>query len=134
MTGTSEYLKQNNVDFWGSSVTQPLKLGGNQSANTAKTFDTKIASLVITTLRLDVDLPSDTEIETMVRDPIKWLNDFKEGKIYRQSSSSGDTLDFQIGTSNASKGTQVWLMGMVQMIQSLESEINVMTSLEELQI
>ena len=31
MTGTSEYLKQNNVDFWGSSVTQPLKLGGNQS-------------------------------------------------------------------------------------------------------
>lgn len=96
-----------------TSLTQSSTQVGrpDQTANTAKTFDTKIASLVITTLRLDVDLPSDTEIETMVRDPIKWLNDFKEGKLYRQSSTSGDTLDFQIGTSNASKGTQVWLMG-----------------------
>lgn len=83
----------------------------DQSEFTTKTFDTKIASLVITTLRLDVDLPNDIEIETMVRDPIRWMNDFKEGEPYRQSNSSGDTLNFQSGTSNASKGTQLWLMG-----------------------
>jgi len=83
----------------------------DQSVFTTKTFDTKIASLVITTLRLDVDLPNDIEIETMVRDPIRWMNDFKEGEPYRQSNSSGDTLNFQTGNSNASKGTQLWLMG-----------------------
>jgi len=96
-----------------SRLTQSSTIIGrpDQTAFSSKTFDTKIASLIITTLRRDVDLPSDTEIEQIIRDPTRWLSDFKVGQAYRQSNSSGDTLNFQVGTSNASKGTQMWLMG-----------------------
>lgn len=83
----------------------------DQSAYLSRTFNTKIASLIITTLRRDVDLPSDDEIKTMVRDPTRWLTSFKEGQTFRRSQDSGDTLNFQKGTINAARGTQMWLMG-----------------------
>lgn len=73
-----------------------------------------IASVVATTLKQGEDLPSDTEIREITLDPLKWLNDYKVGRDWRQPDVNGTTSNFQINPNDASLGafgTKVWLMG-----------------------
>lgn len=75
-----------------------------------RSFHGKVASFVVTTLRRDVAMPTTTEVEKMITDPVGWLNDYKVGNPYRRASSAYDTASFakdQYGGTS----TQVWLMG-----------------------
>ena len=56
-------------------------------------------------------MPNDTEIELMIKDPVKWVDDYKVGQNYRQSNSTSDNTNWQIGNGASSSSTQVWLMG-----------------------
>ena len=50
---------------------------GGRGAN--RNFHGKVASVVMTTLRSNVAMPTDTEIKMMIRDPEQWLTDYKVG-------------------------------------------------------
>lgn len=76
-----------------------------------RSFHGKIASMVVTTLKQNQDMPTDAELDLMITDPMRWLQDYKVGNSYRQCNSGSNTNNFQIGNNNASWSTQVWLMG-----------------------
>ena len=86
-----------------------LTIGGRGSN---RSFNGKVASMVVTTLRRDVAMPTLTEIETMVTDPVRWLNDYKVGQAYRVPSGSSDyASNFSLNQSPSRWATQVWIMG-----------------------
>ena len=83
---------------------------GGRGAN--RNFHGKVASFVSTTLRVGVAMPTTAEIEMMITDPIKWLNDYKVGVDFRlpwQSSNAG--FNFSLNDGSSAYSTQVWLMG-----------------------
>ena len=82
---------------------------GGRGSN--RNFHGKVASMVTTTLRCGQPMPNDTEISMMIRDPQQWLIDYKAGDPYRRPTSTSDTSNFTLGTSDATYSTQVWLMG-----------------------
>ena len=80
--------------------------GGNRN------FHGKVASMIVTTLRRNVDMPSNTEIEKMVTDPSDWLTNTKVLGIYRAPDSSNDAIPvFQLNNNASAESTQIWLMG-----------------------
>lgn len=82
---------------------------GGRGAN--RNFQGKVASMVVTTLRRNVAMPTNAEISMMVRDPEQWLTDYKVGNDYRSPASGSDTSNFQLGNYDPHHSTQVWLMG-----------------------
>ena len=83
---------------------------GGRGAN--RSFRGKVASFVSTTLRVGVAMPTTTEIEMMITDPIKWLNDYKVGVELRlpwHNVNSG--FNFSLNDGSSAYTTQVWLMG-----------------------
>ena len=86
-----------------------LTIGG-RGAN--RNFHGKVASFVTTTLKCGVAMPDTTEIEMMITDPTRWLQDYKEGNTFRQSlhTTTNTDWDTSVGTTKAF-ATQVWLMG-----------------------
>ena len=56
-------------------------------------------------------MPSDAEIELMITDPMKWLQDYKVGNAYRTAGNTSESATFAIGNSFSGWATQVWLMG-----------------------
>ena len=59
------------------SVVGNFTIGGRGSN---RNFHGKVASFVSTTLRINQPMPNDTEIEMMITDPMKWLEDYKVGR------------------------------------------------------
>lgn len=91
------------------SVVGNLTIGG-RGAN--RSFHGKVASFVSTTLRINQPMPTSAEIELMITDPKKWLNDYKDGNTYRVASSQAEaTFGMFNYLSNSAFATQVWLMG-----------------------
>ncbi len=91
------------------SVVGNFTIGG-RGAN--RNFHGKVASFVSTTLRINQLMPIDAEIELTIKDPIKWLNDYKDGNTYRVASSQAEaTFGLFNYLSNSAFATQVWLMG-----------------------
>jgi hypothetical protein len=90
------------------TVEGSMSIGG-RDAN--RNFHGKVAAMVVTTLRLNVAMPGDSEISMMVRDPMEWLADYKVGNNYRRPSVGTDNTNFQFNSYDASYATQVWLMG-----------------------
>ena len=90
------------------AITGDLTIGGRGSN---RSFQGKVASMVVTTLRINQPMPDSTEIDTMITDPTKWLNDYKVGELFRPVTQAGDFSNFQIGTESCYRATQVWLMG-----------------------
>ena len=82
---------------------------GGRGSN--RSFKGEVASMIVTTLRINQPMPSSTEIETMVTDPVSWLADYKVGELFRPNYTAGDFQNFQIGTETCYRATQVWLMG-----------------------
>lgn len=78
--------------------------GGNRN------FHGKIASMVVTTLRVGQFLPSRTEISKMTIDPMQWLTDYKVGVQYRYANSANGQV-FSLNNASSNDATQVWLMG-----------------------
>ena len=79
--------------------------GGNRN------FHGKVASMMVTTLRCGVAMPDATEIELMVTNPIKWVEDYKLGNAYRRPSVTTDSANFALNSLDSGSGTQLWLMG-----------------------
>ncbi len=72
----------------------------------------KVASFVGTTLRSGTTLPTDAEVEEIVRDPIAWLSNYKVGNDFREPDLTSDhTSVFALGDTSSMYATQVWLMG-----------------------
>ena len=90
------------------SITGSMNIGGR---GTNRNFHGKVASFVTTTLRRNVAMPNSTEIETMITDPISWLNDYKVGNDYRASHDGIDLQNFLLNNQTAASATQVYLMG-----------------------
>ena len=90
------------------AVTGDLTIGGRGSN---RSFQGKVASMVVTTLRINQPMPTDAEIDLMVTDPTKWLDDYKVGEAFRTNTSPTDYTGFAIGTESCYRATQVWLMG-----------------------
>ena len=88
--------------------TGDLTIGGRGSN---RNFHGKIASFVTTTLMRNVAMPGTTEIDTMVKDPISWVEDYKVGNQYRRPYYSGNASNFARNNQNSYSSTQVWLMG-----------------------
>lgn len=82
---------------------------GGRGAN--RTFHGKVASMVISTLRVGQTMPAAAEISMMVRDPLQWLADYKVGANYRPCEVAGNNSGFALNNGNSMKATQVWLMG-----------------------
>ena len=78
---------------------------------TAKSYEGKIASMVVTTLKQNSALPDDVQIKSMITDPTTWVTDYKVGDSYRQGHSNVNVTNFQIGSYHSYSATQVWLMG-----------------------
>ena len=79
--------------------------GGNRN------FHGKVASMVITNLRVGQPVPADAEIKLMITDPKKWEDDYRDGQLVRAYNSTSESTynpnDWQYGyTSN-----YIWLMG-----------------------
>jgi hypothetical protein len=82
---------------------------GGRSGN--RNFHGKVASMVITHLKLNDDMPTDAEIKLMVTDPKKWEDDYRIGQNVRRSLG---TATATYNPSNLYDGygqTQIWLMG-----------------------
>ena len=90
------------------SVTGDFTIGGRGSN---RSFHGQVASMVVTTLKLNDPMPNDAEIKAMITDPMGWLNDYKIGNIYGHYNSGGNLTNFQLNTLDAAYATQVWLMG-----------------------
>ena len=88
--------------------TGQLSIGG-RGAN--RSFHGKVASMVVTTLRRDVDMPTKAEAEIMITDPISWMNNYKVGQPFRKSVSAYDSGSMFAKNNEGIQGTQVWLMG-----------------------
>jgi len=88
------------------SVAGKFSIGGME---TNRTFKGEIASVVVTTLQKDVNMPANAEIEKMVKDPTGWLTHYKVGNSYRYNVSNSS--NFQTGVLVPSLATQVYLMG-----------------------
>ena len=82
---------------------------GGRGSN--RNFHGKVASMVITSLKLNTAMPNTAEIEMMITDPMQWLQDYKVGNTYRNSANNNQSNTFTIGNSTSGWATQVWLMG-----------------------
>ena len=89
------------------AVSGELTIGGRGSN---RSFHGKVASFVSTTLLHDSAVPSDAEIELMITDPKKWLQDYKVSQPARPTSNRS-TFNFTMNNSTSAYATQVWLMG-----------------------
>ena len=86
-----------------------MTIGGRGSN---RSFHGKVASFIATTLRINQPMPTDAEIELMITDPVKWMNDYKVGKTYRVASSQAEATFISTSyLSNSAFATQIWLMG-----------------------
>ena len=83
---------------------------GGRAAN--RSFHGKVASMLITTLKNNVAMPDATEIELMITNPIKWVEDYKIGNSYRRPNfSTTDGTNFQLNNSASAYATQLLLNG-----------------------
>ena len=85
-----------------------LTIGGRGSN---RNFHGKVASMVVTTLLGNADMPTDAEIKLMLTDPIKWRDDYKIGVSYRFPHQQYAQYIFTANGGNENKATQIWLMG-----------------------
>ncbi len=85
-----------------------LTVGGRASN---RNFHGKVASMVVTTLKINQTMPTDNEISKMVTDPVKWVQNFKVGNDFRGPYNQYNTSNWGMNSAAGSQAVQVWLMG-----------------------
>ena len=75
-----------------------------------RNFNGEVASMVVTTLRTNDDMPTSAEIEMMIKDPTGWVANYKVGGKFRHCTTSYSDYDWDTNGSNYF-ATQVYLMG-----------------------
>ena len=105
-------LSTTGYDMGSSMNSSRLTIGGRVSN---RSFNGKVAMFMNTTLRTNQPMPSTAEIELMVKDPVKWLSDYKDGQNYRVPNEQYDRTNFEVGsTTNYNyfgASTQLYIMG-----------------------
>ena len=93
-------------------LTGSFTIGGRGSN---RNFHGKVASMVVTTLRNGVAMPTVAEAEMMITDPMQWMTDYKVGQAYRRTYQNTDSTNWQTYSTSSlwypANATQVWLMG-----------------------
>jgi hypothetical protein len=82
---------------------------GGRGSN--RSFHGKVASMVVTTLKIGVAMPTNAEIELMITDPKKWEDDYRIGQTVRRSQGTSNVTYANSSVYNGHGGTQIWLMG-----------------------
>ena len=77
---------------------------------TTGSFYGEVAGAVATTLNINTDMPSDTEISRIITDPVKWMNNHKRDTRTRYPYGTGTLLLQSRGFQSAQRH-QIWLMG-----------------------
>jgi len=90
------------------SVTGDFTIGGR---GYDRSFQGEVASMVVTTLNTDSDMPNDAEIKEMVTDPNGWVATYKVGSNFRHCTTEYSQYDWDTSAANRHWTTQVWLMG-----------------------
>ena len=89
------------------SIMGDFTVGGRGSD---RNFNGQIASMVVTTLNTDADMPTNAEIVEMIKDPLGWVQDYKVGSNFRHCTTDYSLYDWDTNGSEYF-ATQVWLMG-----------------------
>ena len=84
---------------------------GGRGSSSYLSYYGKVASMLVTTLKQNQAFPTNAEIELMITDPIKWVDDYKVGQNYRGTMNNGTTSNFQRDHYLAYRSTMLWLMG-----------------------
>ena len=92
------------------TVAGDFTIGGRGNSSYLSYYG-KVASMLVTTLKQNQAFPTSAEIELMITDPTKWVDDYKVGQGYRGTMNNGTTGNFQKDHFLAFKSTMVWLMG-----------------------
>ena len=91
------------------AVTGDYTIGG-RGAN--RNFHGKVASNVISVLRVNQNVPTDAEIKLMITDPLKWEDDYRDGQLVRGYNTY---IDYTYNPSDWQGAgyltTFIWLMG-----------------------
>ena len=90
------------------SITGTFTIGGRGSN---RNFHGKVASMVVTHLKLDTAMPADAEIKLMITDPKKWEDDYRIAQSVRQSLGISNIIYSPSNLYNGYGQTQIWLMG-----------------------
>ena len=90
------------------SYTGTFTIGGRGSN---RNFHGKVASMVVTHLKLDSDMPTDAEIELMIKDPKRWEDDYRVGQTVRNSFGITNATYSASNLYSGYGNTQIWLMG-----------------------
>ena len=78
---------------------------------TNRSFHGKVASMVVTTLRRNVDMPTNAEIKLMISDPKKWEDDYRVGQTIRDNAFDSEWTYSPSSFVRGYGNTQIWLMG-----------------------
>ena len=70
-----------------------------------------VASVVVTTLKRGVAMPDEAEATMMIRDPSRWVAEYKVGESYRPSNQNYNNANFQIGDTTAAASCLYYEMG-----------------------
>jgi hypothetical protein len=87
------------------------------SANGQKYFYGKVASMVITALRIteyantQIAMPSDAEIKMMITDPKGWEDDYRDGELVRVYTGTNTGTYNPAGYEHGYLSNFMWLMG-----------------------
>ena len=122
LMGSSDGFSNTNLGYNISNSSNWLTTGGRMDRTVSgdftiggrganRNFHGKVASMVITSLKLNTAMPNNAEIEMMITDPMQWLQDYKVGSTFRNSANNNQSNTFAIGNSTSGWATQVWLMG-----------------------
>ena len=99
-----------NYGFNSTFSSKVLSIGSTH--NTNKSFDGSMAAHIQTTLRSNDDLPTDAEITMMINDPIKWIETYKQGQIFRKTGQTADNSNlFDKNEYDSNYATKLYLMG-----------------------
>ena len=90
------------------SVNGTFTIGGRGSN---RNFHGNVASMVITHLKLNSDMPTDAEIKLMITDPKKWEDDYRVGQSVRRSLGVTNNTYNPSNLYDGYGQTQIWLMG-----------------------
>ena len=91
------------------AVTGDFTIAGRGSN---RNFHGKVASMVITNLRTNQNIPTDAEIKLMITDPKKWEDDYRDGQLARGWNTTADYTYNPNDWQGAGYLTNfIWLMG-----------------------
>ncbi len=119
ITGTTTELTgswvHQNYGYTGT-VGGKFIIGARNNGTSQYNLSGEVWACVVTTLKANSPIPTIAEIEAVARDPMKWLEDYKDGQTWRVPNvQSGVQNNFNMNahtnSNNGGYGTKTWLMG-----------------------